>query len=49
MEKKEFYSVKDIILGTRKKYIENEKYLKLLRELTVSYDKRVKDFYFFEG
>lgn len=46
MEKKNYYSVKDIILGSRSIYQENERYLKLLRLLTDSYDKNVKDFYF---
>jgi len=47
MVTKEFYSVKDLIIGSREEYLKNERYLKLLIDLTYSYDKNVKEFYFY--
>lgn len=46
MEKREFYSVKDIILGSREQYMDTDMYLSILRSLCHVYDHRVKDFYF---
>ena len=47
MNNKKFYSAKDIIIGSRQEYLENEKYLKPLRDLCDSYDKNINDFYFY--
>lgn len=46
MSEKEFYTVREIILGTRKLYIENQKIMSSLKNLTESYDKQVRDYYF---
>lgn len=40
------YSLKEVLLGTREEYLKIANYLKLLRELTTSYDRQVEDFYF---
>lgn len=44
--KKEFYTAKDIILGTRNEYQVIEGYLNTLRDMVYSDDRQVKDFYF---
>lgn len=46
MENKKFYSVKDIILGSRIEYLTLDENLKLLRQLCYSYDKNVEEFRF---
>ena len=44
---KDYYTIKEIILGLRPYYLENEKKLKLLKDMCYSLDKNVKDFNFF--
>lgn len=46
MTKIDIYNVKNLILGLRKEYLKTQDYLKLLRALSDSNDKEVKDFYF---
>jgi len=46
MESKKFYSVKDIILGSRIEYLSLDENLKLLRQMCYTYDKNVEDFQF---
>lgn len=43
---KEFYTAKEIIVGTRSEYLRNERELLMLKELVCSDDKEVDDFYF---
>lgn len=43
---KEFYTAKEIIMGTRSEYQKNEILLKKLKDMVYSNDKEVKDFYF---
>ena len=46
MSDDECCSLKDLICGTRKLYIKNEKYLSVLRKLVYYYDKNIEDLYF---
>ena len=44
---KEFYTAKEIIMGTRSEYQKNEKPFRMLSEMIYSKDKSVKDFDFY--
>lgn len=44
---KNYYTVIDIIFGLRPYYLDNEKQLKILKDLCYSLDKNVSDFYFY--
>ena len=44
--KKDYYTFKELIMGSRSEYLKNQEYLKLLKQISIAYDKGIKDYYF---